>query len=79
VKYLGERTTTLALDQMMRYKLFGPGQAMSRDSAEVDRKVKQRIIDVAKESFPSFASFDPEIRALQNEYYARYNEREIDE
>jgi hypothetical protein len=38
-----------------------------------------KSLDEAKESFPSFASFDPEIRALQNEYYARYNEREIDE
>jgi hypothetical protein len=79
VKYLGEKTTTLALDQMLRYKLFGPGQAMSRDSAETDKKVKQRIFDVAKTCFPSFASYDCELRALQNEYYARYNEREIDE
>lgn len=78
-KYLGENATLLALDQMIRFKLYGPGQAMSRDSAEADKSIKQRIIDVAKEMFPALKTLDAMIKTQQDEYYSRYHEREVEE
>ena len=78
-KYLQPKVVHLALDNMIRYKLFGSGQAMSRDSAEIDKQIKNRIIDVAKASYPSFTEADCPIKSLQAKYYESYKEREVSE
>lgn len=76
-RYLSPAATQSALEQMIRYKLFGPGQALSRDSAAEDAKTKAKIIEVARKEFPALASYDAEIQKLSNKYYARYHEREV--
>ena len=72
-KYLDDVTLTRALDFMVRYKLYGPGQALSRDSMTEDKKVKARICEVIRDK--TFIKVDPKLVA---KYYDTYKEREVD-
>lgn len=73
-KYLDDATLNRALDFMIRYKLYGVGQALSRDSAAEDKKVKARICEVICDM--TFIKTDPKLVA---EYYKNYKEREVSE
>lgn len=66
-------------DQLCRYKLFGPGQALSRDAAADDREIKTRIIETLMKEFPFLQNSKTSVSDLMTEYYASYKERAIDE
>ena len=73
-KYLDNAVMERALAFLICFKLFGNGQALSRDSADDDRRVKERICEVIKDM--TMVKVD---QALIRDYYDSYREREVDE
>lgn len=72
-KLLTKERFEFAIYQMFAYKLYGKGQSFSR-SQELDKKVKQPIIDFLFSEFPELKKFEQEVHKMQKKYYEGYNE-----
>lgn len=73
-KYLKSDVFTLAIEFLVNFKLYGSGQALSRDSAAEDMFAKDKICNV----ITSVCGFEVD-QKIKDDYYASYKEREISE
>lgn len=77
-EHLSQQKIVQVFDELVRYKLFGPGQELSRTSAQEDREVKVKIIDRMLKEFPYLNDASIPVEALMTEYYASYKEKPVD-
>jgi hypothetical protein len=64
-------------EYMVTVKMFGNGQALSRDLAQEDKDIKTRIISRMESKFPYLKGTLP-LEDLIEEYYSSYEEREVE-
>lgn len=62
---------------LIEVKLWGTGQALSRDSADDDKKIKEVIIYTMESKFPYLVGNLP-LEQIMQEYYEKYEVREED-
>lgn len=72
-KRLSKELFHQALDFLVRFKLYGTGQALSRDSMEIDREAKRKICDLITSQTDYVIP-----QGITEEYYEKYREREIE-
>lgn len=71
--YLTETVIRELFDQLVRYKLFGQGQKLDRDSSATDKSVKTRIIAELINRFPYLKESSLDINSIMFEYYENYS------
>lgn len=74
-RYLSKGKIESIYEHMINVKLWGKGQALSRDSTEDDKDVKEMIIYTMESKFPYLVGNLP-LEKIMEDYYACYQIRE---